>query len=216
MINALCADEYNEQLKTTKLNRRAINEAADAIHKILFRERKPKASWMKYGKTAQGRQRYLDKDTGKTVSISKNSIVRYTKKSYNQWHTYIKYMLYGLTLKEIAFEVGISVTTAFNWRHKILEAMKDYQDDNMLNGEVQVDETYIFLNMEGPWKNKDMPRKAKKRGTPSKYRGTSSGQENRQHETFNDTIANQVTMTYASIPEKPWPIDIYKPYQHLS
>ena len=130
--------------------------------------------------------------------------------------THIKYMLYGLTLKEITFEVGISLTTAFDLRHKILEAMKDYQDDNMLNGEVQVDETYIFLNMEGPWKNKDMPRKAKKRGTPSKYRGTSSGQENRQHETFNDTIANQVTMTYASIPEKPWPIDIYKPYQHLS
>ena len=89
MINALCADEYNEQLKTTKLNRRAINEAADAIHKILFRERKPKASWMKYGKTAQGRQRYLDKDTGKTVSISKNSIVRRTKKSYSQWHAHI-------------------------------------------------------------------------------------------------------------------------------
>ncbi|MDY0243077.1 MAG: IS1595 family transposase [Candidatus Izemoplasmatales bacterium] len=174
IINALCADEYNDLLKTMNQNQQAINEAADALHKILFRERKQSDRIARYGKSARGRQRYIDLESGKTFSDSDQSIVRYTKKTYAQWHSYIKYMLYGLSLREIAFEVGISVTTAFNWRHKILSAMKEYQEEQPLSGEIQMDETYFLLNMKGPWKKKQMPRKAKKRGTRAVQRGLSN------------------------------------------
>lgn len=174
IINALCADEYNALLKTMNQNQKAINEAADALHKILFRERKQSDQIVKYGKSAKGRQRYIDMESGKTHSDSDQSIVRYTKKTYAQWHSYIKHMLYGLSLREIAFEVGISVTTAFNWRHKILSAMRDYQEQHQLSGEIQMDETYFLLNMKGPWKKKQMPRKAKKRGTKAVQRGISN------------------------------------------
>jgi len=155
-------------------NQKAINEAADALHKILFRERKRSEQIMKYGRSAKGRQRYMNLESGKTFSASDQSIVRYTKKTYAQWHSYIKFMLYGLSLREIAFEVGISVTTAFNLRHKILSAMREYQEEQPLSGEIQIDETYFLLNMKGPWKKKQMLRKAKKRGTRAVQRGVSN------------------------------------------
>ena len=76
-------------------------------------------------------------------------------------------MLYGLSLRRTALEVGISTTTAFSWRHKVIKAMSDYQEVIKLSGEIQIDETYFLLNMKGPWNNKKMPRKPKKQGKPS-------------------------------------------------
>jgi len=34
---------------------------------------------------------------------------------------------------------SISTTTAFAWRHKIIEAMKDYQEVVQLSGEIEID-----------------------------------------------------------------------------
>jgi len=176
LINALCADDYNDLLETLSANQESVNEAADALLKIIFRERPLSPNLVKHGKTNNGTQRYLDKETGKTISISNKSIVKYTKKTYKQWSDYIRYMLYGLSLRKIAIEVGISKTTAFNWRHKIIKAMKEYEVEFQLCGEIQLDETYFLLNLKGPWKNKNMPRSPKKRGTPSVKRGVSNEQ----------------------------------------
>jgi transposase-like protein len=149
----------------------AFNEAKDAIHKILFRERSVPSYYVKNGKTTKGNQRYLDKRTGKSVTLTHQSIVRYTKKTYHQWSTYIQLMLYGLSLRECAKIVNISTTTAFHWRHKIMEAMRHYQEEKRLKGDVQVDETYVLLNMKGSWRHQNRPRAAKKRGTPARRRG---------------------------------------------
>lgn len=83
-------------------------------------------------------------------------------------------MLYGLSLRKTASEVGISTTTAFAWRHKVIEALKDYPEVIRLSGEIQMDETYFLLNMKGPWKGRDMPRSAKKKGEPAVLRGVSN------------------------------------------
>ncbi|MDO9628786.1 MAG: IS1595 family transposase [Acholeplasmataceae bacterium] len=176
VINMLCADDYNQLLGKMKLNHKTINEAADALHRIIFREKSSQEHLVKYGKTSRGRQRYFNKTTGKTESDTSASIVRYTKKSYEQWSSFIKYMLYGLSLKAIALEVGISKTTAFAWRHKVIEAIKNYQEVIQLSGEIQADETYFLLNMKGPWKKKSMPRDPKKKGGPGIYRGVSNEQ----------------------------------------
>ena len=176
VINALCADDYNQLLSQMKLNHKAINEASDALHRIIFREKSSKEHLVKYGKSSSGCQRYLNKETGKTESDTSSSIVKYTKKSYEQWSNFIKYMLYGLSLRAIALEVGISKTTAFSCRHKVIEAIKNYQEVIQLSGEIQADETYFLLNMKGSWKNKAMPRSPKKNGGPGIYRGVSNEQ----------------------------------------
>ncbi|MDR4968903.1 MAG: hypothetical protein RG740_04740, partial [Acholeplasmataceae bacterium] len=85
LINALCADDYNDLLVTLSLNQDSVNEAADALLNVIFRERPLSPNLVKYGKANNGTQRFLDKETGKTISISNNSIVRYTKKTYKQW-----------------------------------------------------------------------------------------------------------------------------------
>ena len=118
-INMLCADEYNQLLDRLITNQTAFNEAADALHRILFREREVPDHYVKNGKTAKDRQRYLNKRTGKTVTLTGKSIVKYTKKTYRQWSEYIQLMLYGLSLRDIAEAVKISTTTAFHWRHKV-------------------------------------------------------------------------------------------------
>lgn len=176
IIQNLCADDYNELLKKMNLNHQLINEAADALHKIIFRERKILDGFVKNGKTPRGRQKYINLETHGSISDSHESIVRYTKKSYNQWSAFIKCMLYGISLRKSALEVGISTTTAFLWRHKVIEALKDYQEVFELSGDIQIDETYFLLNMKGPWKNGEMPRKAKKKGGPAIYRGVSNEQ----------------------------------------
>lgn len=176
IIQTLCADDYHELLKKMKLNQNVINDAADALHKIIFRERQTPIDYVKNGKTPKGRQKYFNPQTSRSISDTHQSVVRYTKKSYEQWRIFINCMLYGLSLRKSAAEVGISTTTAFAWRHKVIEAMKDYQEVVQLSGEIEIDETYFLLNMKGPWKGKHMPRKAKKKGEPAVLRGISNEQ----------------------------------------
>lgn len=41
-----------------------------------------------------------------------------------KWLEYIERMVKGLPLRKICDELEISLNTAFNWRHKVLEALK--------------------------------------------------------------------------------------------
>ena len=220
---------------------------------ILFREREIPNHYVKNGKTAKGRQRYLDKRTGKTVTLTEGSIVKYTKKTYRQWSEYIQLMLYGLSLRDIAEAVKISATTAFHWRHKVIEAMREYKEEHLLKGEIQVDETYFLLNMNGKWSGRFEPRSSKKRGTKASRRGINQYHselktwisrfksistkhlenylmwfrfmkymkyEQKPNEypihTLNYTTSQYLEIKNSDVFEKPFPIDVYKPYQHLS
>ena len=71
-INMLCTDEYNQLLYRLITNQTAFNEAADALHRILFREREVPDHYVKNGKTAKNRQRYLDKRTEKRLRLPEN------------------------------------------------------------------------------------------------------------------------------------------------
>ncbi|QLY39866.1 hypothetical protein HF295_02915 [Hujiaoplasma nucleasis] len=74
LINALCADDYNDLLEALSTNQDTINIAADALLKIIFRERPLSPNLVKYGKTKNGNQRYLDKETGKQYPYRINQL----------------------------------------------------------------------------------------------------------------------------------------------
>jgi len=76
----------------------------------------------------------------------------------------------GLALRKQAIESGISVTTAFHWRHKVISSLRDFNTGMHLSGEIEMDETYFLLNMKGM---KKLPRIPKKRGTKAEKRGVS-------------------------------------------
>ena len=82
-------------------------------------------------------------------------------------------MIEGLSLPKIAKRLGIHVSTAFYWRHKILNAIRAV-GSGVLSGIVESDETFFLESMKG---RKRIPhRESRKRGGKSQYRGISHQQ----------------------------------------
>ena len=75
---------------------------------------------IKFGVDKNGKQRYRCKCCGATFTETSYSVVSRTRHSDEVWEKYIHLLLVGASLEECAFQCGISVRTAFIWRHKIL------------------------------------------------------------------------------------------------
>lgn len=68
------------------------------------------------------------------------------------------------SIRKTAKLVGISITTAFTIRHKILDVLGAIRENIKLHGKVEVDEYYISINLKGT-KKENMPRFSKPRKT---------------------------------------------------
>ena len=124
-------------------------------------------------------QRWLCKDCKKTFSIRINSILFSSKKSFETWKKYLECMMDGFSVRKSAEKCGITVSTAFIWRHKVLDALQEMQNSVELNGVVEADETFFALSFKGNHKKSTtfvMPRKAHKRGKDIHVRGLSREQ----------------------------------------
>ena len=116
------------------------------------------------------RQRYLCKDCGKTFNDMTNTPFagsRYPEK----WVKYVEMMVEGYTLPKIAKRLKIHISTAFYWRHKILNALCSL-GFNQLQGIVESDETFFRESLKG--QRTITHRKSKKRGEKDKKRGISN------------------------------------------
>ena len=132
---------------------------------------------VKNGKRKDGTQRYICRDCGKSFIPTSRSITSGTRKRLAVWTGYLRCMMDRKTLKEASEECGISVTTAFAWRHKILDALHELADKVYLEGNVEADETFFNVSYKGNHKNSrcfTMPREAHKRGSDVHTRGLSS------------------------------------------
>ena len=122
---------------------------------------------VKNGTRKDGVQTYICRDCGKSFSASSNSITSRTRKKISIWAKYLKCMIDKKTLNESADECGISLRTAFVWRHKILDAIKEVAEKTYLKGVVEADETFFNVSYKGNHSKSNtftMPRKAHKRG----------------------------------------------------
>jgi transposase-like protein len=118
----------------------------------------------------RSRQRYLCRGCGKTdLTASPISGTHYPE----LWQRYFECMVEGLSLPKIAKKLGIHVSTAFYWRHKILNAIRGLGADT-LSGIVECDETFFLESMKG--KKRIPHREARKRGGKSQYKGISHEQ----------------------------------------
>lgn len=50
------------------------------------------------------------------------------------------------SIRECAEVCNISTQTAFNWRHKVLDALQNMQSEAHLKGVVEADETFFALS----------------------------------------------------------------------
>jgi hypothetical protein len=76
-----------------------------------------------------------------------------------------------MTLTDTAQEIGVSITTAFAWRHKILKTLLEFNKDYKLSEFIEMNAIYFPINLKGIKRN-NMPRYSKKRSC-SAFRGIS-------------------------------------------
>ncbi|ELT8390277.1 IS1595-like element ISCco4 family transposase, partial [Campylobacter coli] len=131
--------------------------------------------FVKNGK-AKTHQRYICKTCNKTFTDTNKTILFNTKKDIGIWYKYIDCLVNKYPLRKTAKICGISLPTAFVWRHKILDTLQTMMNETTLNGVVEADETFLTLSYKGNHKNFKLPRKAKKRGTSATLRGLSKEQ----------------------------------------
>ena len=177
-LHTLYADEIMDLKKDFDYEFHQKTESKDALHQVIRKERAKQiycehcgsVHIVKNGKTPSKRQKYRCVDCGKSYSDTTKSITASSKKPYHVWEAFIECMINGLSLRKTAALIDVSTTTAFHWRHKVMEAMTHYDKKRKLEGTIQLDETYFLLNMKG---SKTLPRKAKKRKISSHKRGVS-------------------------------------------
>lgn len=126
---------------------------------------------VKYGKDKNGKQRYKCKACNTVFYADSFSVASRTRHNTETWRRYVELLLNRASLKECALACKISVQTAFVWRHKILSALQHDQDNRVLGGVIEADETFFCVSYKGNHtKSKDfsMPRKAYKRGSDNR------------------------------------------------
>lgn len=120
----------------------------------------------------RSRQRYLCKDCGKSFNDMSGSPLSGTKYAH-KWLKYFEMMVEGYSLRKIAKELKIHLSTAFYWRHKILFALQSL-GHQPLKGIIESDETFFLESDKG--KKNITHRKSQKRGGVSKKHGISKEQ----------------------------------------
>lgn len=112
------------------------------------------------GKSKKGIPMFSCKDCKKWYSLTTGTSMSHIHKK-KEWIDYLKCINQGLSIRESAKQVGISIQTSFTWRHKILAAL-DSLEPEQLSGTVECDELELPINEKG---SRDLERKPRKRGT---------------------------------------------------
>ena len=131
-------DHENYLLKNNIYNKRKVDECPHCKSKI----------YIKYGKF-NGIQRFKCKECKKTFSLVTNSIWSYSKKKPSKWFEFCELILEKKVLRECSDALNISITTAFLWRHKVLESLKKIQSTVMLRGNINMIKTSTKENFKG-------------------------------------------------------------------
>jgi len=92
----------------------------------------------------------------------------YDIKLKNKWQSYLSCMEQGMPIKKIAKELGISIQTSFDWRHKILSSLGQFVPEQ-LSGTVECDELELALSNKG---ERGLGRKPRKRGSDHQRNST--------------------------------------------
>jgi len=111
----------------------------------------------------KGVQMYRCNDCGKWYSETTGTPL-YKLKLKPKMQSYLRCMEQGMPIKRIAKELGISIQTSFDWRHKILSSLEQFVPEE-LSSEVECDELELPLSNKG---SRQLNRKPRKRGNDFK------------------------------------------------
>lgn len=126
-------------------------------------------------------QRYRCNSCGTSFTCKSKSIFATTKLEKEKWLKYVECFVDCLSLRKCAEKVGVCLKTSYFMRHRILECLKQNQNQFIVNknNKGQLDETYLRENFKGNHTkslNFKMPRKSRKNGQEYKMIGASNEQ----------------------------------------
>lgn len=125
-----------------------------------------------------GRQRYKCKDCGRFYTELTNTPLEGLKKSLQTFVEFLQMTKDGFSCEAIGRRCGISPTTAYNWRDKVMDFFANIQENYVLGGIIEVDETYLLHSFKGqPDKLDDVDREPRERGESAEYPGLSFAQD---------------------------------------
>jgi transposase-like protein len=116
----------------------------------------------KHGKSVEGGQRYRCQDCKKCFNELTGTSIHCVKKKH-LWDRFIELMFESKSVRYISKELGISPTTVFEWRHKILTSFDGLYQKGFKKV-VETDDVYFPINQKGRKKN-FIPREKRKQGT---------------------------------------------------
>lgn len=145
----------------TSIRETRFNEGIGCVHCVGVK--------MKRNGKYRNRQRYLCRNCGKSFNDLTNSPVSGTR-YLGKWSKFFLLMVEGYTLSKISERLGIHLSTAFYWRHKVPFALRSLGFQT-LKGIVESDETFFKESLKG---RKVVHRKPKERGGRDKKRGISN------------------------------------------
>lgn len=85
----------------------------------------------------------------------------YNIQKKDKWQSYLGFMEKGYPIKTIAKELGISIQTSFDWRHKILSSLEQFVPE-ILTDTIECDELEMSLSNKG---ERNLGRKPRKRAS---------------------------------------------------
>ena len=174
LFSTLSDDDKKSFLKSIKDNQQ-ITEKLNFTRELKECPHCKSTHFKKKG-TTHSKQRYFCHDCKRTFAITNDTILFSTKKDLSVWQKYIHCMIEKYSLRKTAEICGINLTTAFNWRHKILDALQNMMKEVELDGVVEADETFLPISYKGNHRNFKLPRLSYQRGTPASKRGLSKEQ----------------------------------------
>lgn len=105
---------------------------------------------VRYGKRPDGTQRFRCVDCRKIFQATTNTVLgKNTYQNQEKLRMYVNCMCKELSVRQSAEICGITVPTAFAWRHKILNALRNTCEHQMLSGTVELDRTFFNLSFKG-------------------------------------------------------------------
>ncbi|UCU95231.1 IS1595 family transposase [Hydrogenophaga taeniospiralis] len=117
-----------------------------------------------------GQQRYLCKACPRTFNaVSGSPLSRLRDK--DRFEAYADCMRQGLSVRDAAAKVGLSVDRAFRWRHRFLQSVVPHQPKGVA-GMLEVDETYFRESQKG---SRKLTRPARYSGGRAKGAGRKAG-----------------------------------------
>ena len=119
----------------------------------------------KHGKV-NGRQRFYCKGFGKSFMCTRGTAFFYQHKP-EHWQEYLDLMLSKDSIRQCAKKIGISTVTAFNWRHRYMNATENTFEPR-LEGIIEADATYFRYSQKG---EHHLERPPRKRGSKASSKG---------------------------------------------